>query len=59
MHQCDTVIIGPISTTELNRDPLDPIPDILKKWMHIISKGAANHLPEHRHYDHAIDLTTS
>jgi hypothetical protein len=57
MHHPEVLVIGSITTTYLGSNPLDSVPDKFKIWMHIMSKEAANCLPEHIPYDHVIDLT--
>jgi hypothetical protein len=56
MHHPEALIVSSISTTELDSNPLDSVPNKFKKWMHIMSKEVAKCLPEHTSYDHAIDL---
>jgi hypothetical protein len=56
MHSPEALIVGSISTTELDSNPHDSVPDKFKKWTYIMSKVAAKHLPEHTSYNHAIDL---
>jgi hypothetical protein len=58
MHHPEVLVVGSISTTELDCNPLDSVPDKFKKWRHIMSKEAAERLPEHTPYDPAIDLKT-
>jgi hypothetical protein len=58
MHHSEALVVGSISTTELDCNPLNSVPDKFKKWTHIMSKEAAKRLPEHTPYDHAIDLKT-
>jgi hypothetical protein len=58
MHHPEVLVVGSISTKELDSNPLDSVHDKFKKWTHIISKEAAKSLPEHPPYDHTIDLKT-
>jgi hypothetical protein len=58
MHHPEALVVGSISTTELDCNHLNSVPDKFKKWTHIMSKEAAKRLPEHTPYDHAIDLKT-
>jgi hypothetical protein len=56
MHQPEALVVGYISTTEFDYNPLDSVSDKFKKWTHIMSKEAAQCLQEYPPYDHAIDL---
>jgi hypothetical protein len=58
MHHPQSLVVASISTTDLDCNPLDSVPDKFKKWTHIMSKEPAKRLPEHTPYNHAIDLTT-
>jgi hypothetical protein len=52
-------IIGYISmatTKEELSDALEQVPEKFRKWINIITKEAADRLPEYKPYDHAIDL---
>jgi hypothetical protein len=52
-------IIGHISaatTKEELLDALELVPDKFGKWINIITKEAADRLPEHKPYNHVIDL---
>jgi hypothetical protein len=50
------MVIGSISTKEDNIDPISLVPAKFRKWVHIMTKEAAATLPEHKPYDHAIDI---
>jgi hypothetical protein len=58
MPHPEALVVASISTTELDSNPLDSVPDKFKKWTHIMFKEAAKRLPEHIPYDHAIELKT-
>jgi hypothetical protein len=52
-------IIGHISTATTKEelsDALEQVPEKFRKWINIMTKEAADKLPEHKPYDHAIDL---
>jgi hypothetical protein len=52
-------IIGHISTATTKdevSEALEQVPEIFRKWINIMSKEAADRLPEHKPYDHAIDI---
>jgi hypothetical protein len=58
MHHHEALIVDSISTTELDSNLLESVPNKFKKWRHIMFNEAAKRLPEHTFYDHAIDLKT-
>jgi hypothetical protein len=58
MHHPEALVVGSISNTELDCNPLDSVPDKFKKWTHIMSKEAAKRLPDRTPYDPDKDLTT-
>jgi predicted transcriptional regulator len=58
MHHPEVLVVGSISTKELDSNPLDSVHDKFKKWTHIMSKEEAKRLPEHTSYDHGIDIRT-
>jgi hypothetical protein len=41
-------VIGSIATEENNTDPIKLVPQKFRKWVHIITKEAAQKLPEHK-----------
>jgi hypothetical protein len=52
-------IIGHISTATTKdklSDTLEQVPEKCRKWINIITKEAADKLPKHKPYDHAINL---
>jgi hypothetical protein len=53
------MVIGSISTTEDNIDPISLVSTIYKKLAHIMMKKLAAKLPEHTLDNHAIDITDS
>jgi hypothetical protein len=58
MHP-EASIIGHISiatTKEELSDILEQVPKRFRKWINIMTKEAADKLPEHKPYNHAIDL---
>jgi hypothetical protein len=55
MHHPEPLVVGSISTTDLDYNPLDSVPDKFKKWTHIVSKEAAQRLQEHTPYEYAIE----
>jgi hypothetical protein len=58
MHP-EASVIGHISTAttkdELS-EALKQVPEKFRKWINIMTREAADRLPEHKPYDHAIDL---
>jgi hypothetical protein len=52
----EAMVIGSISTTEDNIDPISIVPTKFQKWAHIMMKEAAPKLPEHKPYNHVIDI---
>jgi hypothetical protein len=56
LDHLEALVVGSLATTESKDNPLDSVPDKFKKWTHIMSKEATKRLPEHKPYDHAIDL---
>jgi hypothetical protein len=42
MHHPEAPVVGSISTTELDCNPLDSVPDKYKKWTHKMSKRQRN-----------------
>jgi hypothetical protein len=47
MHHPEVLEVGSISTTEIDSNALNSVPDKVKKWAHIMSKEAAKCLSEH------------
>jgi hypothetical protein len=58
IHHPEVLVVTLISTTKLESNPLESVPNKFKKWTHIIFQGAAKRLPEYTPYDHAIDVKT-
>jgi hypothetical protein len=58
MHYAEVLVVASILTTEVDCNPLDAVPHNFKKWTYIMSKEAANRLPEPTPYDYSIDLKT-
>jgi hypothetical protein len=58
MHHPQALVVGSISTTEIDCNPLDSVPHKFKNWPHIRSKEAAKPVREHTPYNHNIDLNT-
>jgi hypothetical protein len=56
MDHHEPLVVGSISTTELDNNTLNSVPEKFKKWTHIMFKEAAKCLPEYVLYDHTIDL---
>jgi hypothetical protein len=50
------MVIRSISAIEDNIDPISQVLAKFRKWAHIMTKEAAAKLPEHKRYDHAIDI---
>jgi hypothetical protein len=51
----EALVIGSISSND-NDNALSLVPSKFKKWTDIITTEAAQCLPSHKPYDHAIDL---
>jgi len=51
-----TQLIGYVAAAGKNSDPLKQVPMEFHEYLHIMSKEAADALPEHRPYDCKIDL---
>jgi hypothetical protein len=58
IYHPEALIVGSTSTSELDCNPLNSIPDKFEKWIHIMSKEAAKCVPECAPYYYAIALTT-
>jgi hypothetical protein len=58
IHHPAGLIVGSISTTELDSNRVDSEPDKFKKWTCIMSKEAGKHRRQNTFYDHSIDLKT-
>jgi hypothetical protein len=59
LSQPEASIIGHISTATTKEELLDIlelVPKKFRKWINIITKEAADRLPEHKPYDNAINL---
>jgi hypothetical protein len=52
----EAMVIGSISTSDEKVDPISLVPAKFRKWAYIMTKEAAQRLPEHKPYDHAIDV---
>jgi hypothetical protein len=52
----EAMVIESISIKEDNIDPIGLLPATFRKWANIMMKEAAEKLPEHKPYDHAIDI---
>jgi hypothetical protein len=52
----EAMVIGSISTKEDNIDPISLVLAKFRNWIHIMTKEAAAKLPEHKPYDHVIDI---
>jgi hypothetical protein len=50
------MVIGSISTSDEKVDPITLVPPKFWTWAYIITKEAAQRLPEHKPSDHAIDV---
>jgi hypothetical protein len=53
------MVIRPISTEEEKIDLISLVPSKFRKWVHIMMKKAAAKVPQHKPYDHGIDITDS
>jgi hypothetical protein len=49
-------VTGSIAAEDNNTDPIELVPQIFRKWVHIVTKEAAQKLSENKPYDHAIDI---
>jgi hypothetical protein len=56
MHHPEILVVGSISTTELDSNLLDLVLDKFKQWMHLLSKEPAKRVPVPTHCSYAIDL---
>jgi transposase InsO family protein len=55
----EALVIGHIAATTTKEElseAIQLVPDKFRKWISIMTKEAADRLPDHRPYDHAIDL---
>jgi hypothetical protein len=50
------MVIGSILTSDEKVDLICLVPAKFRKWAYIMTKKAAQRLPEHKPYDHAIDV---
>jgi hypothetical protein len=56
LDQPEAMVIGSISIKEDNLDSISLVPAKFWKWTHIMTKEVVAKLPEHKPYDHAIDI---
>jgi hypothetical protein len=52
----EALVIRRIDTSSKEMHPLSTVLDKFLQWTHIMTQEAADYLPEHMSYDHAIDL---
>jgi hypothetical protein len=56
MYRLDALLVGSISSGELDSNQFDSVSDKFMHWIYIIYKEVAKYLPEYTSYNYAIDL---
>jgi hypothetical protein len=62
LHHYDTTIIGYITSVNPDMAEVDPttiIPETFQQYIKVLGKELTDMLPDHKPYDHAIDLKDS
>jgi hypothetical protein len=59
LYHPEPMVIGSISTQEEKIDPISLVPGKFQTWAHIMTKKVAAQPPQHRPYDHALDIKHS